>query len=376
LALASVSTQVRSTGIVTLNEGSSSLKFGLYVAGPDGVEERMSGEVEGTQPTDMFDRIDAALGGRRPEAIGHRIVHGGPDLFKPVRIDADIIARLARANAFAPLHGPAALSLIRAAQARYPDVPQVACFDTGFHEYLEEVAAVLPIPKALRADGVRRYGFHGLSCQSIVDQLGTDLPERLIIAHLGSGASVTAVRDGKSVDTSMGLTPSGGLVMASRTGDLDPGLLLYLLRERGMDAAGLEELIDRRSGLLGISGLSGDLRALHAAAATNCDAALAITIFCRSVAKQIAAMMASLGGADMIVFTGGIGENDAHVRSMICGDLRWAGVQEDRPATGKQDVSVRALPSQEGAAIAHGVFAAMKDCRPNPTPKSGGARLA
>jgi len=348
------------SGVLTLNEGSSSLKFGFYAAGPEGVEERASGEVEGAQPADPFDRIDAALGGARPEAIGHRIVHGGPDLFEPIRIDAEVIARLQRATAFAPLHGPAALSLIRAAQIHYPDVPQVACFDTGFHADLPDVAAILPVPRALREDGVRRYGFHGLSCQSIIHQLGEDMPERLIIAHLGSGASVTAVRSGKSIDTSMGLTPSGGIVMATRAGDLDPGLLLYLLRERGMDTAGVEDLVDRHSGMLGISGLSGDARALHAAAGTNPDAALAITIFCRSVAKQIAAMMAALGGADMLVFTGGIGENDAIVRAAVCRDLRWAGVAADLTEVGGQGVAVRTLRSDEGAQIARGVFRSIR----------------
>lgn len=354
-AVSAVESMAR-TGILTLNEGSSSLKFGFYSAGPDGVEERTSGEVEGVQPADMFEQIDAALDGARPAAIGHRIVHGGPELFDPVEIDGGVLRRLERATAFAPLHGPAALSLIRAAQARYPNVPQIACFDTGFHKDLEEVAAVLPIAKVFRADGVRRYGFHGLSCQSIVRQLGPDLPERLIIAHLGSGASVTAVRGGRSIDTTMGLTPSGGIVMASRAGDLDPGLLLYLMRERGMDASGIEDLVDRRSGLLGISGVSGDLRKLHAAAATNADAALAIAMFCRSVAKQIAAMMAALGGADMIVFTGGIGENDIVVRSAIAADLGWAGVSMDFAARDVR-VVVRVLASQEGAEMARAVFA-------------------
>jgi acetate kinase len=360
--VAPVSNGPGATRILTLNEGSSSLKFGFYAARPEGVEECLSGDVEGTRPADMFARIDAALDGARPEAIGHRIVHGGPDLFRPVRIDAGVMARLERATAFAPLHGPAALSLIRAAQAHYPDVPQIACFDTGFHADLPELAAVLPIPKALRADGVRRYGFHGLSCQSIVRQLGADLPERLIIAHLGSGASVTAVRGGKSIDTSMGLTPSGGVVMGSRAGDLDPGLLLYLMRERGMDAAGIEDLVNRRSGLLGISGLSGDLRTLHAHAPTNADAALAIAIFCRSVAKQITAMMVSLGGAEMIVFTGGIGENDAAVRSAICDDLGWAGVQMNPAGTSGTRIVVQVLASQEGTEIARGVFAATHAC--------------
>lgn len=265
-----------------------------------------------------------------------------------------IIAVLEQASAFAPLHGPAALALIRAAERRYPDVPQVACFDTAFHADLPDLAATLPIPKALRVDGIRRYGFHGLSCQSIVRQLGGDLPPRLVVAHLGSGASVTAIRDGRSIDTSMGLTPSGGVMMATRTGDLDPGLLFYLMRERRMDSDAIERLIDRDSGLLGVSGLSGDLRRLRAAASTMADADLAIRLFCRSVAKEIAAMITALGGADMIVFTGGIGENDALARAAICRDLEWAGVDTDGK-TGR--IRVRTMPSREDTEIAWSVAA-------------------
>ncbi|MEN2789386.1 acetate kinase [Sphingomonas oligophenolica] len=333
--------------VLTLNEGSSSLKFGLYAAGSGAAALLAEGAVD-TSPghDESFDRIEAALGGVRPGAIGHRIVHGGPDLFEPALIDAAVIAKLEAATDFAPLHGPAALALIRAAAERYPELPQVACFDTGFHAHLPDVAAVLPIPKALRSAGIRRYGFHGLSCQSIVHQLGSALPDRLIIAHLGSGASVTAVRAGRSVDTSMGLTPSGGVVMATRAGDLDPGVLLYLMRVRGMDAGAIEALVDGQSGMLGISGRSGDLRRLHAAG--DADAALAIAIFCRSVAKQIAAMMAALGGADLIVFTGGIGEHDGAVRDAIRADLAWAG-----------PVATQVLPSREGEQIARGAAAAL-----------------
>ncbi|QNQ10595.1 acetate/propionate family kinase [Sphingomonas alpina] len=333
--------------ILTLNEGSSSLKFGLYEAGSGTTAQIAAGTADPADTT--LDTITDALGGNRPDAIGHRIVHGGPDLFAPVLIDTGIIARLERATAFAPLHGPASLALIAAAQARWPDRPHIACFDTGFHAGLPDIAATLPLPGTLRAAGIRRYGFHGLSCQSILDQLGAERPPRLIIAHLGSGASVTAVRNGQSVDTSMGLTPSGGIVMATRTGDLDPGVLLYLMRRHGLDAAALETLIDRQSGMRGISGISGDIRELRAAASE--EARLAIAIFCRSVAKQIAAMMAALGGADMIVFTGGIGENDAEARADICRDLTWANVpaaSDSCPAT----IAVRVMPSQEGHRIA------------------------
>ena len=206
---------------------------------------------------------------------------------------------------------------------------QVACFDTAFHAELAEVARVLPIPKELQLEGIQRYGFHGLSCKSIVRQLADDLPDRLIIAHLGNGASVTAVKAGKSIDTSMGLTPTGGVIMGTRSGDLDPGVLVYLMREKKFDAAMLEDLIDRRSGLLGISGVGSDMRRLHEAASSNADARLAIQMFCYSVRKQVAAMIAALDGVDLVVFTGGIGENDGEARAAICGGLSWIGVSLD-----------------------------------------------
>ncbi len=345
--------------ILTLNAGSSSLKFGLYDIGRNHVAEMATGEIEGIV-ADPFARIEAMLGGVRPGMIGHRVVHGGPSLSDPVRIDAPVIAVLEQASAFAPLHGPAALALIRLAGRRYPDVPQIACFDTAFHADLPDLAATLAVPKALRAQGVRRYGFHGLSCQSIIRQLAHDLPNRLVVAHLGSGASVTAIRNGRSIDTSMGLTPSGGVVMATRAGDLDPGLLFYLMRERRMDSAAIERLIDRQSGLLGVSGLSSDLRRLRAAASTNADADLAIRLFCRSVARAIAAMMTALGGADTIVFTGGIGENDALVRAAICRDLEWAGV-DTGGTTGR--IQVRTLPSREDEEIAWGIAALLANER-------------
>lgn len=313
--------------ILALNGGSSSLKFGAFAIDGDRCERVAGGVIaQGVDHAALFDEIDAELGGVKPVAIGHRVVHGGPDLFDPVVIDAEVIARLEAARAFAPLHGPAALALIGAAERHYTGVAQIACFDTGFHQHLPEVAAVLPVPRALRAEGIRRYGFHGLACRSIVRQLGSDLPERLVIAHLGSGASVTAVRAGRSVDTSMGLTPSGGVVMATRSGDVDPGLLLFLLRKGSMTADTLEEVVDRRSGLLGISHRSGDMRRLREVQDFDADARLAIRVFCRSVAKQVAAMIVSLGGIDLLVFSGGIGEHDAATRDAICADLAWAGL--------------------------------------------------
>lgn len=322
--------------ILALNGGSSSLKYGAFEFEGDRCETVAAGTFKvGGDPSALFDEIASKLGGAEPAAIGHRIVHGGPDLFAPIVIDADVIAKLQAASAFAPLHGPAALDLIALARHRYPSQPHVACFDTGFHQDLPPVAAVLPVPKAMRNAGIRRYGFHGLSCQSIIRQLGTELPERLIVAHLGSGASVTAIHRGRSIDTSMGLTPCGGLVMATRSGDVDPGLLLYLLREHATTTARLEDSFERRAGMLGISDYSGDMQTLKEAKSSVPEAQLAIDIFCRSAAKAIAAMIVSLGGLDMLVFCGGIGEHDADVRDAICGDLAWAGVPHPRkPGSG------------------------------------------
>lgn len=266
----------------------------------------------------------------RPAAIGHRVVHGGVKLRQHCLIDETVLQQLGIATAFAPLHMPATLSAIRCAQAHFPGVPQVACFDTSFHAGLPEVARVLPIARELQADGIQRYGFHGLSCESIVHQLGNKLPKRLVIAHLGNGASVTAIKKGQSIDTSMGLTPTGGVMMGTRSGDLDPGVLAYLMREKKFDAALIEDLINRRSGLLGVSGVSSDMQRLREASSSNADVRLAIQMFYYSVRKQIAAMIAVLDGVDMLVFTGGIGENDAEVRAAICDGLSWMGVSLDQ----------------------------------------------
>ena len=277
-----------------------------------------------------------------------------------------VLVQLEAATAFAPLHIPSALSVIRFAQEHFPGLPQAACFDTTFHAELPAVARVLPIAKELQSEGIQRYGFHGLSCESIVRQLANDLPSRLVIAHLGNGASVTAVKGGKSIDTSMGLTPTGGVIMGTRSGDLDPGVLVYLMREKNFDAAMLEELVDHRSGLLGISGVGSDMRRLHEAALTNADARLAIEMFCYSVRKQVAAMIAVLGGVDLLVFTGGIGENDVEARAAICGGLSWLGLSldEDRNRSANNPINgsgsrcaVQVLPSQEDEQIAHHTWA-------------------
>lgn len=375
--------------VLALNSGSSSLKFGLYRVGSPQTQTMLSGEVESIgAPASRFAAADshhdelvtesasipshgeaiirigrllADAGMPAPSAIGHRVVHGGPTLLQHCLIDESVLRQLKAASAFAPLHTPAALTVIHYAQAHFPGLPQVACFDTAFHADLPDVARTLPIARELRAMGIQRYGFHGLSCESIVHQLGGDMPARTVIAHLGNGASVTAVKSGKSIDTSMGLTPTGGIMMGTRSGDLDPGVLLYLLREKGFDAAMLEDLVDRRSGLLGVSGNSSDMRLLHAAAPADAAAQLAIEMFCYGVRKQVAGMAAALEGVDLIVFTGGIGEHDAQVRAGICRGLSWLGVNldEGRNRTASDPISsvtsscaVRVLPSQEDEQIA------------------------
>ena len=332
----------RTLHVLALNSGSSSLKFGLYRVDSNGAEKLFGESVSTADDPDAMARVVgvlAASGMPPPNVIGHRIVHGGPALRQHCRIDDAVLQQLHAAAAFAPLHTPAALALIRFAQKQFPGVPQVACFDTQFHVDLPEVARVLPIARELLSDGMQRYGFHGLSLESIVRQLGEALPQRLVVAHLGNGASITALKAGLSIDTSMGMTPSGGVIMGTRSGDLDPGVLVYLVREKQFDAARLGALMDHGSGLLGISGLSGDMRLLHAAAASNRDARLAIEMFCYSVRKQVAAMSAVLGGLDMLVFTGGIGENDAQVRAEICAGLAWMGVKLDASGNGSMGPS-------------------------------------
>ena len=321
--------------VLALNSGSSSLKYGLYRVEAAGIDTLLSGDVQmhSTQnPLDALIRIKSILGESglpQPAAIGHRIVHGGPALRQHCLVDPSVLAKLELAIAFAPLHTPSTLSVIRFAQENFPGIPQVACFDTTFHAGLPDVSRVLPIPKALQSEGIQRYGFHGLSIESIVHQLGSDLPRRVIVAHLGNGASVTAVESGKSIDTSMGLTPTGGVVMGTRSGDLDPSVLIYLMRVKHYDAAMVEAMVNRQSGLVGISGVASDMRRLHQEASANADARLAIDMFCYSVRKQIAAMIAVLDGVDLIVFTGGIGEHDADVRAAICGGLSWIGISLD-----------------------------------------------
>ena len=344
--------------ILVINAGSSSLKYGLYVR-QDGDEQLLprgsSGELDLRDEAqgDALDRAIERLAGLSPDkpcAIGHRVVHGGPRLVNHQRITPAVTEELRTCRHFAPIHIPIALQLIERAERHYPQVPQFACFDTAFHRSMPESATRFALPSALFEEGIRRYGFHGLSYESIVHQLGENLPSRTVIAHLGSGASLVAVKDGQSVDTTMALTPTGGIPMATRSGDLDPGVLLYLLRMKRLQADALEELLNQDSGLKALSGGRADMRDLEAAAdAGDAKAQLAIEVFCASIRKTIAAYAAVLGGLDMLVFAGGIGEHSALIRSRVCEGLQFLGISSDQDCS---KVRVRVVPSQEDRQIA------------------------
>ena len=312
--------------VLALNGGSSSLKYALF----DGDREVKRGERDRIG-TDHAAAVRAILGelAVRPDAVGHRLVHGGPDHCAPAVVDPALLAALERAVPFAPLHLPAELRTIAAVREHLGDVPQVVCFDTGFHRTLPEVARRFAIPAALDAAGLRRYGFHGLSYEHVAAVLPAASQKKAIFAHLGSGASLVAVRDGRSIDTTMGLTPTGGLVMGTRSGDLDPGLLVYLL-DHGYDARSLAKLVEHESGLLGVSGTTSDMQQLLAARATDPRAALAIDLFCYQARKWIGAFAAVLDGVDTLVFTGGIGAHAADVRVAICAGLGYLRLREVR----------------------------------------------
>lgn len=333
--------------VLVLNAGSTSLKFGLFRVDSTSCETLLDGDIETEDVSSAVSQAVARLAGHpAPRAVGHRIVHGGAAVRRHCLIDARVLRDLEAARALAPLHVLPALAAVRYATRHFPGLPQIACLDTAFHADMPEVARTYPLPEAIRSAGAVRYGFHGLSCQSIVRQLGDGLPERLVIAHLGGGCSVTAVQAGRSVDTTMGLTPAGGVMMTTRAGDLDPGLLIWLMRERGLDSHALETLVNRDSGLLGASGLSGDLRALRAN--RSAAARLAIEMLVASLAKAVAGMMTVLGGADLIICTGGIGEHDADLRQALFERLAWTGIPRR---------AVTALPSREDEEMARIVHA-------------------
>jgi acetate kinase len=294
-------------------------------------------------------------------AVGHRIVHGGPEHLQPERIDDVLIASLRDAIAFAPLHLPGELALIEEVSKQNPAVPQTACFDTAFHARMPEIARRLALPSSLRDAGVRRYGFHGLSYESIVRTLGPRVSGRVIVAHLGNGASMVALADGEPRDTTMSFTPCGGLVMGTRPGDLDPGVVVYLARTRGMEASAIEEVLNRQSGLLAISETTSDMQALLAARSSDARAELAVAVFCYNARKWIGALSAVLGGCDSLVFTGGIGEHAAPVREEICRELSYFGFRLDPGRNARSEpvitvdgsrVTVRVIPTDEEGVVA------------------------
>lgn len=302
-------------------------------------------------------------------AIGHRIVHGGPELYQPQIINAEVIAQLRELTPLDTGHLPDELQLVEEMQKRFPDTPQIACFDTAFHRHMPAVAQRLAIPRRYAATGVRRYGFHGISCEFVMQQLAqlgdvSAASGRVIIAHLGNGASLTAVRNGKSMDSTMGFTPAGGLPMSSRSGDIDPGLAFYFTKTQQMTAAEFHHMVNRQSGLLGISGISADIRELLRCEAQQEYAAEAIAHFCYHIRKTLCAFTGVLEGLDHLVFCGGIGENIPEIRARICAGLEFIGIKLD-PAqnlanaavisSAEAAVSVRVIPTDEECVIAQNV---------------------
>jgi acetate kinase len=375
--------------ILCINVGSSSCKFALYsISGgtesvlAEGAADRIGssgGKIKIRDATghslaesdrelarpqvavdalfDEFERLKLP----RLDAVGHRIVHGGANHVAPEFVTPALLTDLKRLIPFAPLHMPGGIEGIEAVAARHPKLPQVACFDTAFHRGMPARAERFPLPRELYDAGVRRYGFHGISYEYIMRALGADVPRRLIIAHLGNGASMAAVHNGRPLDTTMGFTPAGGFMMGTRPGDLDPGVILYLLQQKKYDAARLGELVNQKSGLLGVSALSSDLKTLLDARATNADAALAIEMFCYQIKKAIGALSAALGGLDLLVFTGGIGEHAAPVRAEVCAGLAHLGLAIDarRNDAGEDTISavdsrcsVRVIPTNENLMVA------------------------
>lgn len=385
--------------ILVLNGGSSSIKFSIYESAGDDAEVAeprclAEGELSGigtkaaklkvsdleeknVEAKDLETAIEFTLeavakaSSSAPDAVGYRVVHPGPKLHGHQRITPEVLSDLEQAIEFAPLHDPEALQLIRATMKRYSHAAHYACFDTVFHETMPEEATTYPLPPEWRTRGVRRYGFHGLSCESIVRQMRAqgDVPKRMVVAHLGSGCSVTALLDGQSIDTTMGLTPTGGVVMGTRSGDLDPGLVLYLLRQQQGTikeaASAMERLLNHASGISSLSRMANDVKAVRVAAAKgDADAQLALKVFTRSVTKAIGGFCWLLGGLDAIVFAGGIGEHDAATRDEILANMPDMGVVMDeasrlkmsggiqRVSAPESETEILVVPAQEDLMIA------------------------
>ncbi len=348
--------------ILAFNTGSSSIKFSMYEIGEaerlvftgslsrlgssgtmffvrDAQGNSLVSESVGAQHHDaaseyVFSWIASQGIGFKPDAVGHRIVHGGPLYSIPQCVTPELIASLETMTPYAPEHLPQAINAVKYIAKRFPETLQITCFDTLFHSTMPPIAKLYALPESIRREGVRRYGFHGLSYEYILLELKRQqglqvLQKRMIFAHLGHGASMVAVKNGKSIETTMGFSPAGGLMMSTRTGDLDPGVILFLLQQDKMTPAAIKEMVNRRSGLLGVSGITDDMRELLDAENSDDRAGEAVALFCYQARKYIGALSAVLGGLDTLVFTGGIGEHSPEIRSRICTDLEFLGVRID-----------------------------------------------
>lgn len=387
--------------ILTVNSGSSSVKFSLYHMGQAeerqlrGAIERIglksgsfrvadaAGETLSEKHYDLPDH-DAAFdllfswlqsfsSGLSLDAVGHRVVHGGNRFLRPHMVTKEVMRQLGQLTPLAPDHLPHELKAIKAVERSYPSLAQVVCFDTAFHRHMPDVARMYPLPRFLWNEGMHRYGFHGLSYEYIMGELDKEAgPEvaggRIIVAHLGNGASMAAVREGKSLDTTMGFTPAGGLMMGTRPGDLDPGVILYLLQEKGFRPSTVSDIVNQQAGLQAVSGMTPDMKELLKAEATETHAAEAVALFCYQAKKFAGALSAVLGGLDTFIFTGGIGENAPEVRERICHGLEFLGITIDRPANRANKgvisgpdsrVTVRVMKTDEELMIARHTFGLM-----------------
>jgi acetate kinase len=359
--------------ILALNCGSSSLKFGLYTIAAGTEQLLCEGEVEEVgapesmvsfkcsptadktnQKAKISDQTHAFLHAvnsleesrqPKPRSVGHRLVHGGRKVVEHSRLTPDLLEQLRAAADYAPLHVPPALQVVETVQKQMPETPQVICLDTAFHRTMPDVSRTMPLPAKVRGMGVERYGFHGLSLESILPQLHP-APERLVVAHLGNGVSITAIRNSRSVDTTMGLTPTGGIMMGTRSGDLDPGVLLFLMRTGLADSAELENILDHQSGLLGVSENTSDVRQLQKSRAADPRADLALRMFSYQIRKAVAASAAAMDGIDALVFTGGIGEHDAAMRDHICASLRFLGPFDVLVLPAQEDLQIVRITSK------------------------------
>ncbi|BAN34547.1 acetate kinase [Sulfuricella denitrificans skB26] len=382
--------------VLTINGGSSSIKFALYQTS-EPLPRGLTGKIDriglpgtnltfsdtsrgqqgnlaievadhGSAANFLIDWLEQQVGFTHVMAVGHRVVHGMKHI-QPERVSQALLDELHRISPYDPEHLPREIELIEAFRRRYPQLPQVACFDTAFHHTLPRVARLLPIPRRFDAMGIQRYGFHGLSYAYLMQQLahvaGTQAAQgRVILAHLGNGASLAAVRDGQSIDTSMGFTPTGGLIMGTRTGDLDPGVAWYLMQSENLTPQQFKRLINHESGLLGISETSSDMRDLIALEATDERATEAVALFCYQVKKWIGSYAAALSGLDTLVFAGGIGESASIVRTRICAGLKFLGVEIDEElnvanaaviSSETSRVTVRVMHTDEEVMIAKSV---------------------